>query len=251
MPGGLWSSTRRAANGWSSPRDADHDRRKAVNDAKAKTERVLAALGHREPDRVPVGEFFWTNFVKRVKGEWDVGDDFDPYAHWDLDLIVLVPNLDPHITGIRVVEDTGERFVVKTGFEATIELRGTCPMPLYRDFETQTYEQMEALELDDPLDPRRYHDALEDQINSVADALNLGYPSLGDRIPFNGCIDSHHVLIDGTPETVRAATREVLGIMKPGGGFVAGASHDWILPETPLDNVLAIFDTIGEHGVYG
>ena len=72
----------------------------------------------------------------------------------------------------------------------------------------------------------------------------------GGRILFNGCIDSHHVLIDGTPETVCAATREVIDIMKPGGGFVAGASHDWILPETPVENVLAMFDTIGEYGRY-
>ena len=68
---------------------------------------------------------------------------------------------------------------------------------------------------------------------------------------FNGCVDSHHVLIDGTPDTVRATTREVLDIMKPGGGFIAGASHDWILPETPVDNLLAMFDTIGDYGRYG
>ncbi|NQT52404.1 hypothetical protein HQ576_10155, partial [bacterium] len=92
-----------------------------MNDAQAKTERVLAALDHREPDRVPVGEFFWTNFLKRVKAEWDVGDGFDPYAHWDLDLIVLVPNMDPHITGIQVIEDTPEHRLVRTGFGATIE----------------------------------------------------------------------------------------------------------------------------------
>jgi uroporphyrinogen-III decarboxylase len=70
----------------------------------------------------------------------------------------------------------------------------------------------------------------------------------GERILFNGCIDSHHVLIEGTPDTVRAATREVVEIMKPGGGFVAGASHDWILPETPVENVLAMFDTVAECG---
>ena len=72
----------------------------------------------------------------------------------------------------------------------------------------------------------------------------------GDKILFNGCIDSHHVLIEGTPDTVRERTREVLDIMKPGGGFVAGASHDTILEETPLENVLAMFDTIHEYGVY-
>ena len=72
----------------------------------------------------------------------------------------------------------------------------------------------------------------------------------GDRLVFNGCIDSHHVLIEGTPETVREATRDVLRIMMPGGGFVAGASHDWILPETPVENVVAMFDAVAEYGAY-
>jgi uroporphyrinogen-III decarboxylase len=72
----------------------------------------------------------------------------------------------------------------------------------------------------------------------------------GDKMVFNGAIDSHHVLIEGTPQTVRQKTREVLEIMKPGGGYIAGASHDTILEETPLENVLAMFDTIREFGSY-
>ena len=43
----------------------------------------------------------------------------------------------------------------------------------------------------------------------------------GGRIVFNGAIDSHHVLINGTPESVRRSTRDVLEIMKPGGGYIA------------------------------
>ena len=38
--------------------------------------------------------------------------------------------------------------------------------------------------------------------------------------------------------------------MKPNGGYIAGASHDSILEETPLENVLAMFDSIQEFGVY-
>lgn len=72
----------------------------------------------------------------------------------------------------------------------------------------------------------------------------------GQKILFNGAIDSHHVLIEGTPESVRRQTREVLQIMKPGGGYIAGASHDSILEETPLENVLAMFDAIHEFGAY-
>jgi hypothetical protein len=38
--------------------------------------------------------------------------------------------------------------------------------------------------------------------------------------------------------------------MMPGGGYVAGASHDSILLETPLENVLAMFDTVCKYGLY-
>jgi hypothetical protein len=57
-------------------------------------------------------------------------------------------------------------------------------------------------------------------------------------------------LIDGTPEYVVKKTREVLDVMMPGGGFVAGASHDTILEETPVENVVAMFDSIREYGIY-
>lgn len=72
----------------------------------------------------------------------------------------------------------------------------------------------------------------------------------GDRMLFNGAIDSHHVLIKGDPCSVRERTREVLETMKPGGGYVAGASHDSILEETAVENVTAMFDAIVEFGAY-
>jgi len=72
----------------------------------------------------------------------------------------------------------------------------------------------------------------------------------GDRILFNGAIDSQAALIEGTPDLVRERTREVISIMAPGGGYVAGASHDYILEETPVENVLAVFDAVAEFGTY-
>jgi hypothetical protein len=108
-----------------------------------------------------------------------------------------------------------------------------------------------------------FHELIPALIEAGLDGLHAVQPScagmdlrrlkaeFGRKILFNGAIDSHHVLIKGTPQSVRRQTREVLEIMKPGGGYVAGASHDWILPETPLENVLAMFDAIQEYGVYG
>ena len=49
---------------------------------------------------------------------------------------------------------------------------------------------------------------------------------------------------------MRDQTQRILDIIKPGGGYVASASHDYLLPETPVENVLAMFDAIREYGVY-
>ena len=69
----------------------------------------------------------------------------------------------------------------------------------------------------------------------------------GDHILFNGCIDSNFVLIQGTPDYVRRETKRTIDIMGPGGGFVAGASHDYLLEETPVENVHAMFETINSY----
>jgi uroporphyrinogen decarboxylase len=153
-----------------------------MTDRKTKIERILAALNHQEADRVPMGEFFWTNFVERTKRELGLGDALNLYRHWDLDFVVITPNMDPHIRGIQVLEDSPDRKVVRTGFEATIERRSSYPMPRFLQFATQSYADMEAFVFDDPADPRRYYAAIDDQLNSVADALNLNLPSFVDRV---------------------------------------------------------------------
>ena len=72
----------------------------------------------------------------------------------------------------------------------------------------------------------------------------------GDRMLLNGCIDTQHVLIEGTPDLAREKTRQVMDTMKPGGGYVCSPSHDYLLPETPLENVLTLYETVREYGSY-
>ena len=38
--------------------------------------------------------------------------------------------------------------------------------------------------------------------------------------------------------------------MKPGGGYAASPSHDYVLYETPVDNVLALYETVRDFGGY-
>jgi uroporphyrinogen decarboxylase len=74
--------------------------------------------------------------------------------------------------------------------------------------------------------------------------------AFGGRIVFDGCIDTQQWLIEGTPELARRKTREVLEVMKPGGGYIASPSHDYLLPETQVDNVFALYETVREFGRY-
>lgn len=65
----------------------------------------------------------------------------------------------------------------------------------------------------------------------------------GSRILFNGCIDSIKVLIDGTPALAEQKTKEVLSTMLPDCAYILSPSHDYLLEETPVENVLAMYDT--------
>ena len=145
-----------------------------------KTERLRCALSHREGDRVPVGEFFWTGFLNRCREK--MGRQFDPYRHFDLDYVVVTPNMDPKIQPFKVVQQSGEDIVVKTGFGATIRRRGTAPMPHYETFSVHRAEQMADVELDSPADPRRFFAGGDDQINCVGDAMLRDIPAWDGRV---------------------------------------------------------------------
>jgi uroporphyrinogen decarboxylase len=71
----------------------------------------------------------------------------------------------------------------------------------------------------------------------------------GRELTFMGCIDTQ-ALIEGTAEQARRLTLQTLATMMPGGGFIASPSHDYLLPETPVENVIVMYETIKECGGY-
>jgi len=145
-----------------------------------KNQRLRLALAHKEPDRVPISDFFWTGFMKRAQNKW--GADFDPYRHFDLDYLVVNPNMDPHIKSFEIVEENGDDIVVKTGFEATVRRRGDLPMPHYDRFSIEKPEEMASFQFDAPDDSRRFFSGGDDQINCVGDVLARDIPSWEERL---------------------------------------------------------------------
>lgn len=71
----------------------------------------------------------------------------------------------------------------------------------------------------------------------------------GEKMSFFGCVDTQ-ALIEGTQAEARQLTIDTLNTMMPGGGFIASPSHDYLLPETPVENVIVMYETIKECGWY-
>jgi len=73
------------------------------------------------------------------------------------------------------------------------------------------------------------------------DQLKMKY---GDRIIFHGGIDNQSVLPFGTPEDVRKETLNCLETLGGGReGFICSSCHN-IQPGTPIENILAMIDTV-------
>ncbi|MFQ5851588.1 MAG: uroporphyrinogen decarboxylase family protein [Candidatus Binatia bacterium] len=71
----------------------------------------------------------------------------------------------------------------------------------------------------------------------------------GAYLSFWGAIDTHRVLPRGTPEQVRAEVRTRIDDLAKGGGYVVASVHN-IQAEVPPENILAMFQTAREYGVY-
>jgi hypothetical protein len=105
-------------------------------------------------------------------------------------------------------------------------------------------------------------DLLEDFIDTGFDVFNPVQCSaagmdprmlkerFGERIVFwGGGVDTQRTLPFGTPDEVRRQVRGRIEIFRKGGGFVFNAIHN-IQARTPVENVLAMFETVKAYGTY-
>lgn len=69
----------------------------------------------------------------------------------------------------------------------------------------------------------------------------------GGQICFNGGVDVQGTMVRGTPQDVRDEVHRLVELFGGnGGGYIGGTSHS-IMPETPLDNIIALYEAFAEH----
>ena len=89
---------------------------------------------------------------------------------------------------------------------------------------------------------------------TVLNPIQFGCPGMeakglkaefGDHLTFMGGVDTQNLLPNGTPDAVHRATTELIDTMTTdGGGFILAASHT-VPPETPDDNIFAMYAAAG------
>lgn len=66
---------------------------------------------------------------------------------------------------------------------------------------------------------------------------------------YGGGVDTQRVLPRGTPDEVREEVRRRIDDLAPGGGFIFNTVHN-IQADVPPENILAMWETVQEYGIY-
>jgi len=102
-----------------------------------------------------------------------------------------------------------------------------------------------------------YEDFIDMGVNVVdtlqPEATNMSPEYLketfGGRLAFHGCISTAGPVATGTVEETVAYCQRTLEVMMPGGGYCFAPTH-CLQDNSPTENVVAMYETAREYGVY-
>ncbi|MGI6114200.1 MAG: uroporphyrinogen decarboxylase family protein [Mahellales bacterium] len=105
------------------------------------------------------------------------------------------------------------------------------------------------------------HEILPDLIEIGLDAINpiqvnaanmdpcVLKREYGSNIVFFGGIDENEILLKCTEQRVREETRRIIDILGSDGKYIVAPSHDYLLPEIPAENIVAMYDEAKKYGL--
>jgi len=120
------------------------------------TERVMAALAHRPPDRIPTFDSFWTEFRDQCIAELGLPADVDLDDHFGVDIAIAAADETPWPTRTEILRQDEEITVHRDGWGRVLETRRDTFF--YRELETsiQGPADLEGAVFDAPTLDQRY-----------------------------------------------------------------------------------------------
>lgn len=90
---------------------------------------------------------------------------------------------------------------------------------------------------------------VQNPMNPLAKNMSSEYlkAQFGEIISFHGGVDIQRLLPFGTPQEITKAIRELIKIWGQAGAWIAAPSHN-IQPDTPPENIVAMYDALQEFG---
>ena len=98
------------------------------------TERVMAALNHRTPDRIPTFDSFWTEFRDQAVAQLSLPKDVNLADHFGIDITIAVADETPWPTRAETLSHGGDITVKRDGWGRVLETRRDTFF--YRELET-------------------------------------------------------------------------------------------------------------------
>jgi uroporphyrinogen decarboxylase len=84
------------------------------------------------------------------------------------------------------------------------------------------------------------------QTSAVGMDLERVYSRYGKKVCMHGGIDVKELLVLKKQEDVKEEVKKIIGLWGDKGGIIIAPSHE-IEPETPIANILTIYETLNEH----
>jgi len=103
------------------------------------------------------------------------------------------------------------------------------------------------------------HEIFPDMIDAGLDVINpiqVSCPGMvpeklkaeyGKDIVFFGGVDENEILRCGTETEVREETKRIIDILGSDGKLIVACTHDYLLPEIPAENIVAMYDEAAKY----
>ena len=120
----------------------------------ASTRRVLKALSHERPDRIPTYDWFWPEFMEL----WSQakGAETDIYEYYDIDVRSIAPDIAPNPSLFTILREDGADTVFRNGWGIVCRKSRGAAMLDFLEFPIRDESDFSSYRFADPASSSRY-----------------------------------------------------------------------------------------------